>query len=234
MRHLLSAALTAGLVALIAGAGLMLAPGTPLPDHWNAARPLDVSAPVTPLTRWKLARSDSGPACFAALETAGAEFDRLPDVEDTPECHIRERVRLTALGGVAVDPLETRCAVALRLALWTRHGLAPAAEGILGAGLRRLHHLDSYNCRRIRTPNGPGARMSSHATAQAVDITGMTLDDGRVVGLAGDWSNGPEGEFLRAARDSACLWFATTLGPDFNQLHADHFHLQSRGPGLCR
>ncbi|WP_051068094.1 extensin family protein [Octadecabacter antarcticus] len=43
-----------------------------------------------------------------------------------------------------------------------------------------------------------------------------------------------EGRFLRAFPDSACSWFATTLGPNYNTLHADHFHLQARGWGACR
>jgi hypothetical protein len=37
-----------------------------------------------------------------------------------------------------------------------------------------------------------------------------------------------------AVRDSACVWFKTALGPEFNDLHKDHFHLQSRGFGTCR
>jgi len=53
--------------------------------------------------------------------------------------------------------------------------------------------------------------------------------------LIGGWDGAPEEQaFLRAARDGACRWFATTLGPDYNALHADHFHLQSRGWGTCR
>ena len=212
----------------------MLHPRSPLPDHWNPARPLDAAAPVTPVTHWKLARATRGAVCFAALRTAGVRFRRLADPEETPACYIRDRLSMDAIGDVAIAPLDTRCATALRLALWTRQGLVPAAQDILGSGLARLHHLESYSCRVIRTPGGAGGRMSTHATADAVDIAGMTLEDGRRVVLADHWGQGAEGRFLEAALDSACAWFVTALGPEFNSLHADHFHLQARGWGLCR
>jgi hypothetical protein len=72
-------------------------------------------------------------------------------------------------------------------------------------------------------------------SAEAIDIAGFRLAGGRLVTLRQGWAGAPdEAAFLRAARDSACRFFATALGPDYNALHADHFHLQSRGWGLCR
>lgn len=76
--------------------------------------------------------------------------------------------------------------------------------------------------------------MSSHATADATDVTGVSLSDGRRIDLIDAWNEGAKGQFLKKVRDSACAWFATTLGPDYNVLLADHFHLQTRGWGLCR
>lgn len=230
----LSAFATALAVAAVLGAVAMVHPDTPLPDHWNPLRPLDISAPPTPVTRLKLPRAQSGAACRAALGTGAVRFAPMPDLAVSGTCHIRDRVLLSGLGGAALDPLETRCATALRLALWQRHGLEPAARAAFGTGIARIHHLSSYNCRPLRTPSGSFGRMSTHATADAVDITGVTLADGRRVTLLGGWGSGPEGAFLEAARDSACTWFATALGPDYNALHADHFHLQTRGWGLCR
>ena len=49
--------------------------------------------------------------------------------------------------------------------------------------------------------------------------------------LAG--SRAPEAQFLRDAFDSACLWFPVALAPDYNALHADHFHLQGDTDGVC-
>jgi len=77
--------------------------------------------------------------------------------------------------------------------------------------------------------------MSTHATADAIDISGFDLADGTRVRLRADWGGvGAKSAFLRAVRDGACDWFDLTLSPDYNILHADHFHLQSRGWGLCR
>jgi len=83
-----------------------------------------------------------------------------------------------------------------------------------------------------RTANNGPACLSALETGSV--ITGFQFEDGRRLRLIDDWDGGgAEAEFLRQARDGACTWFATTLGPDYNALHADHFHLQSRGWGTC-
>lgn len=225
----MSAALFVGLAALV-----LLHPRTPLSPEWNPLEPVNLSQPRTLLTPWKMGRATEGNACFAALRSGSVAFTVLPDFESSEVCHIRDRVRIEGIGSVAIDPVETKCATALRLAFWVEHGLQPAADDILGSSMTQLHHLSSYNCRQIRTVAGASGRMSTHATAEAIDITGVSLADGRRITLINDWGQGAAGDFLRAARDSACTWFVTTLGPDFNRLHADHFHLQSRGWGLCR
>ena len=119
--------------------------------------------------------------------------------------------------------------------MWEQHGIQPAAQDILGTQVSVVHQVGSYNCRQIRTTQGASNRWSTHATADAIDITGFELADGRRIRLIDDWDGSePVSEFLRAIRDSACSWFATTLGPEYNSLHADHFHLQARGWGTCR
>ncbi|MXQ08219.1 extensin [Alphaproteobacteria bacterium GH1-50] len=232
----LSSVLTAGVVLGAAAAIAIAHPETPLPDAWNPAKPLVISDPVTPLTGWKLRGALSGgPACLAALsEEPVQSLPPLVDT-DTPACGIRDRVRLTGVGDARLAPVETDCAIALRLAMWERHGLQPDALRLLGTEISEILHFQSYSCRPIRTMAGPGGRMSTHATGEAIDIAGFSLADGRRLTLISDWEgDGPEAAFLRATRDSACRWFATTLGPDYNALHADHFHLQARGWGLCR
>lgn len=210
-------------------------PDTPLPRGWNPTVPLAINDDVTPLTTWKLERALATPqACFATLDSA-AQFAQLPDLETSESCHIRERLDLSGVAGARIDPVETRCAIALRMAMWATHDLAPQAKDLFGAELTGIDHIGSYNCRRIRTASGASNRWSTHATADAIDITGFQLSDGTRMRLINDWDDGgPKGEFLRRARDSACTWFRVTLSPDYNHLHADHFHLQSKGWGLCR
>ena len=219
----------------LAGLLALFHPDSPLPAAWNPTAPLSVADPVTPLTMWKLRRAvDEARVCVETVQAAGAVSSRAP-LEASENCHIRNRMTVDRLGQARVGGVETSCAVALRMAMWERHGLQPAARDILGTRVSDIRQRGSYNCRRIRTSQGPSSRWSTHATADAIDVSGFDFADGRRVRLIEDWDDTTaEGRFLRVARDSACQWFATTLGPDYNALHADHFHLQSRGWGACR
>lgn len=210
-------------------------PETPLPPEWNPTVPLAVEHPVTPLTSSKLRMALSDPEQCRAVLSAAAQITPMDPFEATENCHIRNRVALSAVGGARIDRIETSCATALRLAMWERHGVQPAAQEFLGTNATVLRQVGSYNCRPIRTSQGASTRWSTHSTGDAIDITGFDFSDGRRIRLINDWTDGTEeAAFLRAVRDSACTWFATTLGPDFNSLHADHFHLQARGWGTCR
>lgn len=220
---------------MIGGIVALFHPESPLPREWNPVEPLAVSDPVSPLTTWKMREVLADPAqCRAVLSGAAVMVPRAP-LEVSDNCHVRNRVEISGVGAARIDGVETACATALRLAMWERHGIQPAAREILGAEVDVIRQIGSYNCRPIRTTRVPSNRWSTHATAEAIDITGFDLSDGRRIRLLDDWQgDGAEAAFLRAVRDSACTWFATTLGPDYNALHADHFHLQARGWGACR
>lgn len=223
------------LIVAVTAAFALWHPRSPLPDAWNPFRPFDVTHALTPMTQYKLNEVlTSGQMCLEALAT-GAEFDLLPDLEASETCHIRNRVALRSVAGVPMSPVETRCQTALRLAMWAEHGIKPAAQMHFAQRPARIIHNSSYNCRRIRTVAGTGARMSTHATAEAIDISGVVLDDGRRLMLLEGWTApGAQAAFFRDLRDHACDWFRVTLGPEYNSLHADHFHLQASGWGLCR
>ncbi|WP_458792138.1 extensin-like domain-containing protein [Yoonia sp. MH D7] len=205
-----------------------------IPAGWNPVAPFEVADPITPLTDWRMGRALADPvACLAALE-GGAAFQVLADFEASNQCHIKGRVVLQGVGQAQIRPVETRCAVALRLAMWERHSLQPAVE-VLGTSLSGITHIGSYNCREIRTNSGSSGRMSTHSTADAIDISGFDFADGREVRLIRDWEGDDEiARFLRVAKEGACKWFRLTLSPDYNAFHADHFHLQSKGWGTCR
>lgn len=210
-------------------------PNSPLPGAWNPLAPFEVKDPHSPLTAWKLRRVLNDPALCLATLGGSSDAEVLDPLEESDNCHIRNRVALTSFGDARMDRIETSCATALRLVLWERHGVQSAARRILGTDVGKLHQIGSYNCRPIRSANGTSNRWSTHATADAIDITGFDLADGRRIRLVDDWDEEtPEAMFLRSVRDSACIWFATTLSPDYNSLHADHFHLQARGWGTCR
>lgn len=230
----MAALLFVGLLG-VAAYQFVMHPQTPLPRAWNPVVPLALADPVTPLTAWKLDKSlRTEKSCIAVL-SGGAQYQRMPDLETSGVCHIKTRVRLAQVGDAAVTGVETTCGTALRLAMWEKHSLQPAARGILGSDLTKIDHLGSYSCRAMRTSAGTSARMSTHATANAIDVSGFRFSDGQRISLLRDWDDpGQAAEFLRAARDGACKWFGLTLSPDYNTLHADHFHLQAPGWGGCR
>lgn len=94
----------------------------------------------------------------------------------------------------------------------------------------RIEHFGSYNCRRIG--GGEGGSWSEHSTADAIDVAGFRLADGRRVTVVRDWKGtGPEATFLHRVRAGACRLFATTLSPDYNAAHHDHLHLDQAERG---
>jgi hypothetical protein len=222
-------------MVFLGGYQTLLNPNSPLPSAWNPTRSLVISDPVTPLTGWKLNHAvASFESCLAALD-GYTNLKPLDPLSQSEQCYIRDRVALREVGRARLRPLETRCAIALRLAMWERHSLQPAAAVHFGSDVSGITHVGSYNCRPLRTLNGPTSQMSTHATADAIDVVGFDIADGTKIRLIDDWvGEGAKSAFLRDVRDGACKWFSLTLSPDYNQLHADHFHLQSKGWGLCR
>ena len=84
--------------------------------------------------------------------------------------------------------------------------------------------MGTYSCRTVAGT----ARLSGHATANAIDIAAFLLADGRRVSVLNNWSGGTpaEREFLRVVHASACKRFGTVLSPDYNAAHRNHFHLE--------
>jgi len=125
------------------------------------------------------------------------------------------------------------CPLAVAFALYQRHGLQPAAQQAFGQRVARVDHLGSFACRNMYHRK-IGWR-SEHASANALDIAGFRLSDGRNISVLKDWpKDSAEGRFLRLARDGACDAFNVVLGPDFNSAHRNHFHLDLGPLWRCR
>ncbi|WP_118856779.1 extensin family protein [Sphingomonas mesophila] len=204
--------------------------------------PLSLADPVGPFTAQKLAALSNDPAQCRALLAAVDDLDRPAPARAAaiPECGYSDGMTIVAEPGtpsLAPAGLVTACPVAAALHLWLP-AVQQAARDHLGTSVTRIDHFGSYSCRRLYgASSGP---WSEHATADALDIAGFRLADGRRITAVGDWSaDGPEAAFLRAARDEACRLFATVLSPDYNAAHRDHFHLDqaargARGGSMCR
>lgn len=222
-----------------------------IPDAWNPWAPLDVQAAPNLLTAFKLHRASADPvACRTALAAAGLRATPLPDRQTGPDCGFSNALRIERTSLAVGEAFSLSCRAALSLAMWERHVLQQAALEHLHSPVVRLEHLGSYACRNVY--NQDGRRRSQHATADALDIAGFVLADGRRIRVLAHWplpeSAAGEGadaagadqqalaraRFLRALRDGACSYFDAVLGPEYNTAHADHFHFD-RGPArICR
>ena len=215
------------LVALAAAAlllwGLLRGRSEDLP--WT---PLDLAAPVGLSTGRKLtALTRDFPLCRALLDQAGVRYRVLPPREEG-RCGYRDGVRFADGGARAIDyrpaGLGIACPVAAALTVWEWQVVQPAAQRRFGSRVVAIDHFGSYACRRIYGRDA--GTWSEHATADAVDIAGFRLADGRRITVARDWrGDGDDAAFLHEVRDGACRLFATTLSPDYNAAHHDHLHL---------
>jgi hypothetical protein len=217
--------MTAALAAIIAAATIFRPED--IPPAYAPWAPLDPVAAPNLVTSIKLMRAGRNPAyCLAALARGAARAVPIADRETSANCHVRAAVRLEALSASRLDPEPMRCEIALRLYMWERHALQAAALETVGAAVASIDHYGSYSCRPIRSHRGLTSRMSEHATANAFDISGFVVADGRRITLRAGWNaGGAEARVLRAARDGLCDYFRVVLGPDYNALHADHFHV---------
>lgn len=206
-----------------------------LPNHLNPFTPFDFRDAEGPFTQLKFQRALlTEDACKAALRTSETVFiDEAPRLSENPNCHIRERVVTSEIAGVRLNALDTRCDTALRMTAWVEFEVKPLAREMLGRELSGVDHVGSYNCRTMRTSSGNSSRMSKHATAEAVDVSGFRFEDGSSLTLVRDW-NGAHGDFLKAVHDASCDYFPLVLGPEYNALHRDHFHLEEGGWRACR
>jgi hypothetical protein len=196
---------------------------------------LDLARPVGAFTGRKLASlAGEGEKCRALLTRAGISFTALPPRDGGPRCGYDDAVRFRPGGALAMAwhpaDLGISCPVAAALALWEWHVVQPAALKHFGVKVAAIDHFGSYSCRRLY--NRAEGGWSEHAAANAVDVAGFRLEDGRRLTVARDWSGtDAEAKFLHEVRDGACRLFATTLSPDYNESHRDHLHLDQAARG---
>lgn len=133
-------------------------------------------------------------------------------------------------GGIAYSspPLLT-CSMALALASFEKI-LLEESTAILKSPVARIEHLGTYSCREMQRYKG---WVSEHSYANAIDIGGFVLKDGRRIEVLRDFDMAdetpkkPNALFLRVvsrrANDEDV--FSHVLTPFFDSLHKNHFHL---------
>ena len=205
----------------------------PMPAEWNPWAPLDVAATPNVLTRYKLMRLRAdAQLCDQALATSGLRVNRQADSPDAT-CPLLNTLRIQG-GEVALSSsFLASCPLAVTFALFERHALQPAAQAIYGQAVARVDHLGSFACRNVY--GRENARRSQHASADALDIAGFRLADGRTISVLKDWPrDNRDAQFLRQVRDGGCGLFSVVLSPDYNAAHHNHFHVDVGPWSVCR
>jgi len=171
--------------------------------------------------------------CINVLEGADLlEFEPQADHTKGEACGFTNVVRANGVPTTFnYSPVAT-CPLIAALYWWNREVQALAIQH-LGSPVVHIDQMGTYACRNVNSRTR-GAR-SQHATANAIDIAAFHLADGRRVNVLRYWkSEGPEAAFLRGTRNAACRYFNGVLSPDYNSLHANHFHLDLGSHLICR
>lgn len=174
--------------------------------------------------------------CLADLRQMDVRYRVLPDKDFGNGCGLSGAVQLTEIGVPVTGITAIRCGEARAFSGWVRNAVAPAAYQILGSELASVQSMGSYACRNVVGARRGGDRRSGHAIANAIDVGGVTLKDGRRVTILNDWTS-PDPQvqrFLSTIHASACKRFGTVLSPAYNAAHRNHLHLEDDHAGLCR
>lgn len=219
---------------LIGGAAVSVWRGwLEVPPQWNPWAPLDVKAAPNWLTGYKLMRLRSDPElCTQALSSSDLRVTRQSDSPDA-KCPLIGVLRVQG-GEVALSSsFLASCPLAVAYAMFEHHTLQPTAHSVYGQKVVRLDHLGSFACRNVY--NRESGALSRHASADALDIAGFRLADGRTVSVLKDWpKQNQHAQFLRQLRDGACEAFSVVLSPDYNTAHRNHFHVDVGRWSVCR
>jgi hypothetical protein len=189
------------------------------------------SAPSTSETRAPPASGEPS-SCLAGLVPARAVAEPQNPIIGPGLCGASDLVRLKAIRlidgrFVALHPpAQVRCALAEALTYWVRGDVARAVE-MIGGQLAGLGISTSYDC---RPRNGVmGAKLSEHATGNAIDLDELTLTNGKNLVLT---DTSVDNDLRAELARSACQRFTTVLGPGSDEYHENNIHLdllQRRG-----
>lgn len=204
-----------------------------LPPQHNPLRPIDLDDPIGVATNFKLARIKADPdLCYSLLDKAGIGYSLLEEDAGTERCPLTRALVLNrSTYPYSVAPLRMSCPTTSALYIWEHDVVTPAAEEIFGSPVEEILTYGSFSCRNIAGSN----RLSEHGRANAIDIRGFRLEDGREIDVRQHWrEDGERGAFLDAVHEGACSVFSVVLGPDYNAAHADHFHFDMGSASICR
>lgn len=207
-----------------------------IPPSLSPLPVIDLGQPDNWFIDWRLAELKRERAlCGRVLQPPYIEAQPIADQPLADGCGWINAVKIASLSGAKLSTEKLTCPTAAGLALWMAHDVQPLAIELLGSPVAAVRHFGTYACRNVAGNPLFKHWRSAHATANAIDISGFSLADGRLIMVKKDWKGtGREATFLKAVRKRACRYFHVAIGPDYNTAHHDHFHFD-RGIGVaCR
>jgi hypothetical protein len=195
--------------------------------------PLDLGFPHQWFIDWRLdAVGRDRVLCRAVVTLPHVASAVVADAAISNGCGWQNSVRVTSIGGARIILDKLTCEMTAGLGLWMIHDVQPEARRLLGHAVAEVHHVGGYACRNI---DGSGGERSEHAAANALDITGFTLTNGRRISVLKGWpGDGADAAFLRSIHARACRYFPVALGPAYNGAHRDHFHFDRGSARKCK
>jgi hypothetical protein len=212
-----------------------------VPPRYDPWAPLDLRAEPDWMTGFKLSRLERDPEqCRAALGNTDLRFTPMPDRPSDENCALQGVVRVSRTDITFSSGFIATCGLAAAWTLFEAHALQPAAQTHFVQKVARVEHLGTYACRNVY--GRAEGRRSEHASANAIDLGGFVLADGTRISVLNDWKSSGDGQtgdgrkaaFLRDVRDGACRFFDVVLGPDYNEAHRNHLHLDMGAFSTCR
>lgn len=201
-------------------------------------QPAETQGPPPPPETWTEAEIKAGRTdCERRLSGLHALFDTITPIREGA-CGLPAPLRLRGFESADLPELEfsppptISCRLTEALHRWLQNVVQIKAKAHLNAAIVRIVNLQAYNC-RSRHNDG---RLSQHAYANAIDISEFVTARGERITVLDHWDTGDErSAFLRAIHRGACEIFGTTLGPEANDAHKNHFHLDmtERRHPLC-
>ena len=197
-------------------------------------RPAELALPAPPIAP----EPGANAGCGGATADSGFSGEIQPPLIASDGCGIASPVLLkwivlrTGAKVAVAPPALVSCTLAAALAQWLRDDVGPAMHDG-NAQLTRIETAGAYDCRgRNRIKD---ARMSEHATGNALDISAFTTDHAQRFEIA---RQGAASAFFQSLKQTACARFMTVLGPGSDGYHETHLHvdLQSRSYGthICQ
>ena len=201
-----------------------------VPQRFSPFASISLDDPPTWFLDPRLAALRNDPElCRAVLRAPHIVATPIPDMMQPNGCGWTNAVRVREVGGAELGLEQLTCETSAALALWVEHDLQPLAVATFGSRVVWMQDMGTYSCRNIIGNKRWVNMRSQHSLANAVDIGGFRLENGKQMSIAQDYkADSPEGHFLREAHMRACRYFRVAIGPEFNEAHREPFPFRSR------